>query len=68
MPAMSAHEGNKNAKRPAAEKRQAPAIYLRPTPAERKEIMRWHGGDGSLSAKCLAAILSVVRGTPFEQP
>lgn len=58
---MSAPEGNKNAAKPAAEKRQAPAIYLRPTPAERKEIMRWAGGE-KLSRKCLAAILSVVRG------
>ena len=64
---MSAPEGNKNAAKPTAEKRQAPAIYCRPTPAERKEIMRWAKGE-KLSRKCLAAILSVVRGTPFEQP
>lgn len=64
---MSAPEGNKNAKKPAAEKRQAPAIYIRPTKAERKEIMAWARGN-KLSRACLAAILSVVRGTPFEQP
>jgi hypothetical protein len=64
---VSAPEGNKNAKKPAAEKRQAPAIYLRPTPAERKEIMRWARGQ-KLSRVCLAAILAEVRGTHFEQP
>jgi len=64
---MSAPEGNKNAKKPAAEKRQASAIYLRPTAAERKEIMRWARGQ-KLSRVCIAAVLSVVRGTPFEQP
>lgn len=64
---MSAPEGNKNAKKPAAEKRQAPAIYIRPTKAERKEIMTWARGN-KLSRACLAAILSVVRGAPFEQP
>ena len=63
---MSAPEGNKNAVKPAAEKRQAPAIYLRPTAAERKEIMRWASGQ-KLSRVCLAAILAAARGTPFEQ-
>lgn len=62
---MSAPEGNNNAAKPAAEKRQAPAIYLRPTPAERKEIMRWARGK-KLSRVCIAAVLSVVRGAPFE--
>jgi len=64
---MAAPENNQNAAKPAAEKRQAPAIYLRPTPAERKEIMRWARGQ-KLSRVCIAAVLSVVRGTPFEQP
>jgi hypothetical protein len=64
---MPAPEGNKNAVKPDAKKRQAPAIYLRPTPAERKEIMRWASGQ-KLSRVCIAAVLSVVRGTPFEQP
>jgi len=63
---MSAPAGNKNAVKPAAEKRQAPAIYLRPTAAERKEIMRWARGQ-KLSRVCLAAILSVARCTPSEQ-
>lgn len=64
---MSAPKGNKNAVKPAAEKRQAPAIYLRPTAGERKEIMRWAKGR-KLSQACIAAVLSVIRGTPFEQP
>lgn len=64
---MSAPKGNANAKKPAAEKRQAPAIYMRPTPAERKEIMAWAKGR-KLSQTCIGAVLSVVRGTPFEQP
>jgi hypothetical protein len=64
---MSAPEGNKNAVKPDAEKRQATAIYLRPTPAERKEIMRWARGS-KLSRMCIAAVLSVVRGTPLEKP
>ena len=64
---MSAPEGNKNAVKPAAEKRQAPAIYIRPTAGERKEIMAWAKGR-KLGRVCLAAILSEVRGTPFEQP
>lgn len=64
---MSAPEGNKNAAKPAAKKRQAPAIYLRPTPDERKEIMRWARGR-KITPLCMAAVLSVVRGTPFEQP
>jgi hypothetical protein len=57
---VSAPEGNKNAAKPAAQKRQAPAIYIRPTTAERKEIMAWAAGK-KLSAKCLSAILSAVR-------
>ena len=64
---MSAPEGNKNAAKPDAEKRQAPAIYIRPTNAERKEIMAWAKGR-KLGRVCLAAILAEVRGTPFEQP
>lgn len=64
---MSAPKGNSNAAKPAAEKRQAPAIYLRPTTAERKEIMRWARGR-KVTPLCLSALLSVVRGTPFEQP
>lgn len=62
---MSAPEGNKNAAKPAAEKRQAPAIYLRPTPAERAEIMRWAAGR-KLTPLCLAAVLEAARNTATD--
>jgi len=57
---MSAPEKNQFAAKPAAEKRQAPAIYIRPTSAERAEIMRWAHGE-KLGAKCLRAILAAAR-------
>ncbi|NBW10987.1 MAG: hypothetical protein EBR82_23450 [Caulobacteraceae bacterium] len=57
---MSAPAKNRNAAKPDAQKRQAPAIYLRPTPAERAEIMRWAAGR-KLSRVCIEAVLSVVR-------
>jgi hypothetical protein len=57
---MAAPAENQNAVKPAAEKRQASAIYIRPTLGERKEIMAWAAGT-KLSAKCLSAILSAVR-------
>jgi len=59
---MPAPKGNDFASKSLSEKRtEAKPIYLRPNAAERKEIMRWHAGKGSLSAKCLNAILTEVR-------
>lgn len=59
---MPAPKDNQFAAKPRSEKRtEAKPIYLRPTLAERKEIMRWHAGEGSLSAKCLNAILAEAR-------
>lgn len=57
---MSAPKGNQFAAKPAANKRLASAIYIRPTIAERREIMRWVG-SGKVAAKCLAAILAAAR-------
>lgn len=63
---MSAPEGNKNAAKPAAKRRQAPAIYIRPTAAERKEIMGWARG-AKLAQKCLSVILAAVRGNSNQK-
>ncbi len=64
---MSAPEGNRNAVKPDAEKRQAPAIYLRPTEGERAEIMRWARGR-KLSRVCMEAVLKAARNLTNERP
>lgn len=62
---MSAPLKNQNAAKPASKKRQAPAIYLRPTPAERAEILRWAAGR-KLTPLCLAAVLEAARNTATD--
>jgi hypothetical protein len=57
---MGAKPGNKNAEKPAQERRQGRAIYLRPTESERAEIDAWTGGK-QLSRKCLEAVLDRAR-------
>jgi hypothetical protein len=55
---MSAPLENKNAAKPAAEKRQAPAIYIRPTDAERK--------PGSKSRRIRDAKKSIISACTFN--
>lgn len=57
---MPAPEGNKFAKKPAAEKRLA-RLMLSFTAAEKRELMRSHGGKGRLTEYTASMVLAAVR-------